>query len=57
VRVATSGRGGLPVKDGVVEAIPEGKGVGETSEESGEEVNRLVFSFFSSLLLFSSLLC
>ena len=57
MRVATSGRGGLPVKDGVVKAVPEGKGVGEALEEGSEEVNGLVFSFFSSLLLCSSLLC
>jgi hypothetical protein len=56
VRVATAGRGGLPVKDRVVKTLPEGKGVGELSEEGGEEVNSLVFSFFSSVLLVN-LLC
>jgi hypothetical protein len=55
VRVATAGRGGLPVKDWVVKMFPEGKRVGETSEEGGEEVNSLVFAFFSSVSLVSLL--
>jgi hypothetical protein len=51
VRVATAGRGGLPVKDWVVKAFPKGKGVGETTEEGGKGVDHLVFIFFSSVLL------
>jgi hypothetical protein len=56
VREATKGRGGLPVKDGVVKAVPEGKWVSETSKEGGQEVDSLVFVFFSSVPFFS-LLC
>jgi hypothetical protein len=56
VREATKGRAGLPVKDGVVKAIPEGEWVGETSKEGGQEVDSLAFVVFSSVPFFS-LLC
>jgi hypothetical protein len=56
VREATKGRGGLPVKDGVFETLPEGEWVGETPKEGGQEVNSSVFAFFASIP-FCSLLC
>jgi hypothetical protein len=48
VRVATAGRGGLPVKDWVFKTFPKGKGVGEMVEEGGKKGDSSVFVFFSS---------
>jgi hypothetical protein len=56
VRVATVGRGGLPVKDWVVKTFPIGKGVGEMVEERGKEGDSFVFVFSSSFRLVG-LLC
>jgi hypothetical protein len=56
VREATLGRGGLPVKDWVVEVLPVSKGVSEVMEKGGEEGDCLVFLFFSSMKVVS-LLC
>jgi hypothetical protein len=56
VRAATEGRGGLPVKDRVLETFPEGEGVSEVSKEGGQGVNGVLFVFFASVS-FCSLLC
>jgi hypothetical protein len=56
VRVATEGRGGLPVKDWVVKVFPIGKGVSEVMKEGGKEGNSFLFVFSSSFQVVS-LLC
>jgi hypothetical protein len=49
MRETSEGRGGLPVKDGVIKVFPIGERISEVTEEGGEEGCCSVF-----LLLFSS---
>jgi hypothetical protein len=51
VRETTEGRGGLPVKDGVIIVLPIGERISEVMEERGEEGSCSIFLLFSSAMI------
>jgi hypothetical protein len=55
VRETSAGRGGLPVKDGVIKVLPIGERISEVMEEGGEEGGSSIFLLFSSAMIISLL--
>jgi hypothetical protein len=56
VRETSEGRGGLPVKDGVIVVFPIGEGVSEVMEEGREGGSCSIFLLsFSSVMIISLL--
>jgi hypothetical protein len=57
MRETREGRGGLPVKDGVIKVFPIGERFSEVTEERGEEGCCSVFLLLFSSAIVVSLFC